>query len=155
MRNRSNTARRLDRIKRLAGKYFLLGKGELIARPEELLKIMDIEKPSYVAHPHRSYRTYISRRALKHVVETRKEDLGKSHDNQHGFERICFAIDSIPDIIMDFDRYELEPKEHPAKHFYTKHYAYSKRPSVRILVEQKENTLEIRSIHFRMRVSPK
>lgn len=151
----SSIRRRLNGIKLLAKKYFELNKGDLVERPDQLLRVTDIKHPVNSRHPHYLCRIYISRRSLKHFVEERKAAFLKNHSEKVTFEAICFAIDSIPDVIIDFDRYEHEPKEVPSKHFYTKHYGHAGRPSVRILTEYTKDALEIRSMHFQTRNVPK
>lgn len=89
---------------------------------------------------------YISRRALKHCVESRKEELGKYHSKEQINENVCFVVDSLRDIVVDFEHYEYEP---PHKHFYTKNYYHLQKSKVRVLVEEKNDSLEIISIHFR------
>ncbi len=138
-------------IKRLAGEYFLLNRGELIEKHEELLRIADIRGIQCSRHPHRTYRVYISRRSLKHFVEERKAAFLVNHSEEDTMEAILFGIDMIPDAIIDYDRHEHEPKHMPPKHFYLKDYSHLGRPSLRILVEEKKTWLEIRSIHFQTR----
>lgn len=143
--------RRLARIKRLAREYFEMDKGLFIERHEELLRIADIRGPKCTDHPHRLCRVYISRRSLKHFVEERKEALLRKHSEDEALEAICFAIDHVPETLMDYDRHEHEPKQSPPKHFYSKDYSDVGRPWVRVLFQQKDKTLEIRSIHFETR----
>ncbi len=144
---------RLNKIKQLAREYFLLEKGALIERHVELLRIFDIDirLVRCADHPHLGYRVYISRMALKHVVEERKFELEKHHDEQKVLNMIYFVIEKIPETIIDFDRHELEPKQNPPKYFYSKDFSHLDRPMIRILVEKKGMALEIRSIHFRKR----
>ncbi len=153
MKESTSIPKRLNRIKRLADDYFFLEKGDFIEKHDELLRVADIRGNSSKKHPHRKYRIYISRRALKHFVEERKEGFLIKHSEEAALAAIHFAIEMIPDVIMDCDRHEHEPKLEPPKHFYSKDYSYCGRPLVRILVEEKEHTLEIRSIHFQTRTN--
>src|SRR3990167_3190704 len=127
-------SRRINKIKDLAKGYYLLNKGDLIEKHDKL--------------PHKNNRVYISRRSIKHFVEERKIQLAKYHPEAEVLLRICFAIEQIPEVITNFDRYEFEPN--PEKFFYTKHYPGE--PSIRILCERSKNknkTLEICSIHYK------
>ena len=131
----------------LAKAYFPLAHNTLIERHDELLRIMDIKSTKHEKHPHQDSRVYISRRALKHFVEKRKAELSKYHKEEDSLLKICSAIEQIPEIIVNFDKYEYE--YNPEKHFYIKHY--SGEPSIRVLCEiSKEHTgnLEICSLHF-------
>lgn len=143
----------MEKIKELANEYFLLEKGALIEKYSELLKIGDISGHTYTHHPHDRYRIYISRRALKHFVEERKEGFLVNHSEEEALAGIYFGIDMILDVITDFDRFEQEPKELPQKYFYSKDYSYLGKSAVRVLVEKKGSNLEIRSIHFQTRTN--
>ncbi|OGI65962.1 MAG: hypothetical protein A3B11_00950 [Candidatus Taylorbacteria bacterium RIFCSPLOWO2_01_FULL_44_26] len=141
-------SRRINKIKDLAKGYYLLNKGDLIEKHDELLRIHTIKDSKNDKHPHKNNRVYISRRSIKHFVEERKIQLAKYHPEAEVLLRICFAIEQIPEVITNFDRYEFEPN--PEKFFYTKHYPGE--PSIRILCERSKNknkTLEICSIHYK------
>jgi hypothetical protein len=140
-----SVVRRLDKIKKLAKAYYVLEHGVLIENHIELLRLFTIKGSIHTSHPHKMVRVYISRKALKHVVERRKEELSKNHTDEKTLESICFAVDSIQNTITDFTLYEYKP---PSNHFYTKDYSNMGKPSLRILLEVKENRLEIKSIHF-------
>ncbi len=43
----------------------------------ELLRVFTIRGSSYAKHPHKMMRVYISRKSLKHFVESRKYELAK------------------------------------------------------------------------------
>jgi hypothetical protein len=142
-------SQRLNTMKVIAQGYYTLPYGALIANHLELLRIFEIQNSIHQRHPHNGMRIYISRRALKHFIESRKAELEKHHTPEETFESICFAIDHIKETINDFDSYQLEPP----KHFYTKDYSSEGKPLLRILLEIKEGRLEIISIHFRERKS--
>ena len=148
--------RRLQNIKKLLKLYYSLARGELIEHHTELLRVFDIRGSKHDAHPHKMLRVYISRRSLKHFVESRKLELEKYHTQEKTLESICFAIDSIQKTIINFDTYEFEPP----KHFYLKDFSSAGKPFLRILLELKDSRLEIISIHFKERrqkikISPK
>lgn len=135
----------LDKTKtlvELAGEYYRLDDRVLIEKPDELLRIADIGDKE--KHPHKEHRVYASRKAIKHVVEKRRLELSKNHTPVEVLQKICFAVEQIAEVVVNFDRYEYETNEE--KHFYTKHY--SGNPSIRILCQQKGKTLEICSVHF-------
>ena len=131
-------------LKKLAREYSDLEEGALIDKHLEQLRVFDIRGSKHLEHPHRMLRVYISRKALKHFVESRKKELSKHHYPDQVTENIDFALDRIQETITNFDRYELEPP----KHFYFKDYSHVGKPSVRILLEIKDARLEIISIHF-------
>ena len=137
---------RITTLKNLAGNYFTLSNGHLIEKPEETLRVVSI-KEDYAEgnHPHKKSRVYITRKALKHFVESRKKELLKHHKEADALLSIYFAIEQIPVTILYFDKYEFEVN--PEKFFYTKYYQGV--PSIRILLTcPEEGILEINSIHF-------
>ncbi len=144
MTQEENASRRIQKLKELVAIYFELPDKANIERHKEKLRIFEIRESVHTNHPHKTYRVYISRRALKHVVEERKRDLLRSHTSMEVIRHIIFAIDKIQDTIADFDLYEYEPP----KHLYTKDYLEIDMPSVRIVLDSVGNTLEICSIHF-------
>jgi len=151
MKESLSILRRIARIKKLAHEYYILERGVLIDRYRELLRIADIQGPECATHPHKNHRVYISRQAIKHFVEERKDAFRVRHSERETLEAIDFALSMILDTLIDFDRHEYEPKEKPPKHFYSKDYSPLDRPMLRILVEQRDHILEIHSIHFRKR----
>lgn len=138
--------RRIARLKRLAKEYLPLERGSPILKFEEALRVFDIRGSIHKNdHPHRGMRVHITRRALKHFVESRKDELQKRHTQNEVLENVCFALQEVQEVITNFTLYELEP---PGKHFYIKDYSHIGKPFIRILVEVKKSSLEIRSIHF-------
>lgn len=135
---------RIQTLKDLAEEYFLLPKGAIIEKPHEILRIISLYGTDISHHPHLHYRVYISRKALKNFVESRKESLGKRHSHSEVLVTLMSMIEQLPSVLFSFDTYEYEPKGD--KHFYTKYF--SQHPSIRVLVEQKEERiLQICSIH--------
>lgn len=137
--------RRIRLLKKLVDQYFILEKGALIEKHTELLRIFDVRGSKHEKHHHKNVRVYISRKALKHCIERRKEDLSKHHTDEQVMESVYFAIDNFQETITDFDSYTFEP---PIKHFYIKDYSHAGKPSLRVLLEMKEEKLEVISIHF-------
>ena len=102
----------LDKTKtlvELAGEYYRLDDSVLIERPDELLRITDIGDKE--KHPHKEHRVYASRRAIKHVVEKRRLELSKNHTPVEVLQKICFAVEQIAEVVVNFDRYEYEIDE--------------------------------------------
>jgi|GEM_PF-1651135 len=142
---------RIQTIVELVGEYFKLEDNELIERHNELLRMADIKDGKYGDnHPHHGLRAYIRRRALKHVVEERRAELSKDHTAEEVLAKITAAVEQVPEIIVNFDKYEyqLEPDktEKSEKYFFAKHYQGE--PSIRVLCERTKAGLEICSIHF-------
>lgn len=137
-------------LKNLIGEYYSLENGALIDKPSELLRVVDIKSKNNEKHPHKDMRVYISRKAIKHFVEERKAQLSKSHTPVEVLTKITFAAEQISEVIINFNKYEFEP---PESHFYIKHYQGE--PSIRILCEVKNESLEICSIHFRKKEKQK
>ena len=147
MPNHASIPRRLNSIKRLVREYFSLERGALIKNHLEKLRVFDIRGSKHENHPHKMKRVYISRMALKHVIESRKEELTKNHPEEEALDILCFAIDRIQETITDFDKYEFEPPTHT----YTRDFSHAGKPLLRIMLDFKEGRLEIKSIHFRKR----
>ncbi len=139
--------RRLNVIKRLAREYFLLDSGALIEKHAEPLRVFDIRSSKHAKHPHWKSRVYITRRALKHIVESRKQELLRNHTEEEAMAAISFAIQHLPETIIDFDKYELEP---PSQ-CYTKDFSHAGKPMIRVALEEKDGHVEIKSIHFKKR----
>jgi len=138
---------RIITIRDLVREYYTLKDGALIDKHNELLRIIDIESIKHEKHPHKTFRVYVSRKALKHFIEERKKELSKNNKEADILLKICFIVEQIPEVIVNFDRYEYECE--PTKYFYTKYYPGE--PSLRILCEpskNKENSLEICSMHY-------
>lgn len=143
----SSMPRRLAHLKKLVKIYADLEPSNLINNHLELLRVCTIQNSKHSDHPHDMVRVYISRKALKHFVESRIYELRKRHSPMQIMETICFALDSIQETVTNFDLYELKPP----KHFYTKDYSFLGKPQLRILLEHTDDKLEIVSIHFRER----
>ena len=94
-------------------------------------------------------RVYISRKALKHFVESRKAELKKYHTDEEALKKIDFAIGEIKEVVINYHSYERQRADDgKEKHFYTRNYYSKGEPSIRILLEEKDDGLEICSLHF-------
>lgn len=145
-----NKSSKTNALIELTGEYYRLDDGVIIEKPTELLRVTEVKDGKHEKHPHKDHRVYISRKALKHVVEQRRAQLAKHHTPIKVLQKISFAIEQISEVIVNFDKYEYEVN--PEKYFYTKHYKGE--PSIRILCEikrdeTKDSILEICSVHFR------
>ncbi len=131
----------------LIEEYYPLEMGVYIDRHTELISIALItaDKSRHDRHPHLEHVINISRRAIKHFVEERKDQLSKNHNPDEVLDRIHRAALEITEVILNFNHYEYQADL--GKHLYTKHYPGT--PSIRIICERIGNTLEICSIHFR------
>ena len=87
---------------------------------------------------------YVSRRALKHSVERRKEELRDKYDYISILHRLDFVIDSIEIVVQKPDLVLLEE----TKRIYTKHFEIYANCSIRIIIEYINNRSEIKSMHF-------
>lgn len=141
--------RRIDGIKRLAREYFDMEYAAPIESPSKLIHLFDIRGSKYKKHPGTGAAVYISHKSLKHFVETRKIDLEKRHPKEEVIERIMFMLDHLQETIINYEHYEQDRTRKPIAHFYTKDYFEQRRPLLGILLDEKEDSLEIRSIHFK------
>ncbi len=121
------------KIKKLIREYYYLETGFLIPKYSELLKV--------VHNP----RIYISRRALKHFVERRKEELHLKYGEGVAFDRLYFAIDSMEITIQKYDSRIFEK----GKFIYSKYFDTKYKSFLRIVTEIVNNHEEIKSIHFK------
>ncbi len=149
----ASISRRIATIKRLAKSYYKLDKGTLIESHSELLRVFDIRGSIHEkSHPHRMKRIYISRKSLKHFVESRKEELEKNNTPEKAVELICFALDELQEVVTNFTSYTFEPLNREInareKHFYIKDYSNIGKPAIRVCLEMVNGKLEIFSIHF-------
>lgn len=96
------TLTRIENIKTLARLYFTMKAKELIEKPDERLRIVDIRSDNKSKkHPHEGHRVYIKRRAIKHIVESRKEELLKNHDDAYALISII-TIKGSGDLLYSF-----------------------------------------------------
>lgn len=137
--------RQLQILKALVKDYYALPYQFHIEKHLELLRLFKIIGKQKDNHPHRDVLVYISRKSLKHFVESRKFDLNKRHNDQKTLEMMHFAIESTEDIIEDFDIYNQEIGN---KFSYTRRCNNLRNRSIRIIFESVREHLEIISIHF-------
>lgn len=141
--------RRIQKLKELASMYFELPHKAHIKKPDQLLLLFSIRASKKKKHPHKGHKVYISRRALKHFVERRKSELSKNHSRDEVLQYIFFALDKIKEILTNYDSYEPSG----SRYIYTKDYTASDTHLLRVIVDKKDTTLEICSIHFKTKRS--
>lgn len=98
-----------------------------------------------------SYPLFISKRALKHFVESRKAELQKKHIEIDVLDRLFLAIDSIILVYTTSDKIDLQDNNRTV---YTKYSRHRTQHSIRLVLEQVGNRLEICSIHFQKNKKP-
>jgi hypothetical protein len=147
----ASATRRFTHLKKLVKMYAKLDPGSLISNHLEILRVCTIQNSIHPEHPHDMIRVYISRKALKHFVESRTYELKKRHSFEEIIENLYFAVDSIKETVTNFDSCDLTLP----KYIYTKDYSSFQKPQLRIVLEYKETCLEIISIHFREKRKPK
>ena len=137
--------RRIAKLKRIVKSYYPLPDKSLIERHTELLRVFDILKSKHKdKHPHKKRRVYITRRALKHIVESRKSQFTVKHSDTVTIASIFTLLDKIQEVITDFDFYTFEPPVH----IYTKSYPHLGTPFIRVLLDEREDRLEIKTIYY-------
>jgi hypothetical protein len=113
----------------LIQEYYYLGYGFLIPKHTELLKISNNPK------------VFISRRALKHFVESRCAEW-KNKNIEYAFKKLYFAIDHVEVCIQ---KGICDNQNNTLIYAY---YFEELNASLRIVTEYVNNIKQIRSIHF-------
>ncbi len=125
-----------SQMKKLIKTYFKLKPGDLIKNHDQKMLLFMYKKKRFV----------MSRRALKHFVERRKSELIRYHSKKQVRKFIWFAIQNIRGTILNPDVCNQEKTD---SYFYIKDYSSQDKSTLRILVQEKEGTSEIQSVHFR------
>lgn len=89
-------------------------------------------------------RVYISKRALKHFVESRSEEL-VTYNEGYILERLYFIIDNIENTLHNCEFFQKIDK----RLYYTKDFLHPIRPSVRIVLELVGGHFEIVTMHYK------
>ncbi len=113
--------------------YLELNPGEPIEKYKELLCICF--KPE----------VYISRRALKHFVESRSREM-KLKSKEEVLYYLYFAVESAESVILNYD--SLIKQNIETKYIYSKHFGSELKSSIRIVTEMIDSHQEVKSIHF-------
>ncbi len=98
-----------------------------------------------------NYNIYISCRALKHFVESRKKEMVDTHTTEEIFERLYFAIDNV---ILTYNSYDEIQAKSLNRLIYTKHYTDTRNHNLRLVIDTFFDHFEICSIHFQKRKIP-
>lgn len=89
---------------------------------------------------------YISRRSLKHFVESRSGEM-KDRTKEDIIKYLYFAIDNLEYTLHTYNSIEFQ--EDYKKYIYTKHFGKEMKSSIRIVTEIIESHQEIKSIHYK------
>jgi predicted nucleic acid-binding OB-fold protein len=92
-----------------------------------------------------NYNIYISRKSLKHFVESRKKEMFNSHTEVEIFNKLFFAIDNV---ICTYISYDEMMQKDSNRMIYVKYFENIKLVNLRIVLESVSDRLEICSIHF-------
>ena len=87
---------------------------------------------------------YISKRALKHFVESRSGEL-IGFDNNYILERLYLIIDNIENVLTDYDLFEKMNN----RLYFSKDFLKPIEPSIRIVLENIDNRFEIVTMHYK------
>jgi hypothetical protein len=97
------------------------------------------------------YDIYISRKALKHFVESRKKEMIENHTMQEILDKLYFAVDNVIETYSFYDKFDIEKT---GRLIYIKYFTKLRSSNLRIVFERVENRLEICSIHFQKYKTP-
>ena len=97
------------------------------------------------------YDIYISRKSLKHFVESRKKEMTGTYSAEEIHFKLCFAIDNI---ILTFTKYDKIEQSSLNKLIYIKSLKKLRNFSLSIVIEQVGDRFEICSIHFKKHKKP-
>jgi len=92
----------------------------------------------------RSKEVYISKRALKHFVESRKIELVSKHDDLYIQKRLFYIINNIENVLKNHDLYEFIND----RHYFSKNLCTIDISKIRIVLEVIDNHFEIVTMHF-------
>ena len=122
------------KIIRLIKEYCELEDGFYIEKYLELIQICTDPK------------VYISRRALKHFVERRKEELLKNNNLAKTRKILISIVLYIQEVVKESDN--MTADESGKKIIYEKIYNKENNLSIRVVVEIMDNRQEIKSFHY-------
>ncbi len=132
-----------DDIACIFEEFYMLEYGVHIYKPDILVSLGQIQHNTN--HPYDGYQLHVSRRALKHIIERRKQDLLKRHTNEETNDLIQFLLGKMTEVVHSFDEYLYEK---PDNHFFIKDFAQQNRPKIRVLTKIAGKQLHIKSIHI-------
>ncbi len=126
-------------MKNLIKVYYSLDQGIPIDHHLELIRIHD------------SCDIYISRKALKHFVESRKKEMIETRNQKEICDKLCFAVKNVIFTYIKYDRIEQSSLN---RLIYIKYFKKLRNSSLGIVVERVEDRSEICSIHFKKHKKP-
>jgi hypothetical protein len=97
------------------------------------------------------YDIYISRRSLKHFVESRKKEMVNSHTKDEILNKLYFAVDNIINVFKNCEDFFIQED---GRFIYIKYFTELTKHSLRIVLESNDNRLDVCSIHFQKRKKP-
>ena len=119
--------------------YYHMDHGVLIDNHLELMRFDD------------RYTIYISRKALKHFVESRKKEMVETHTEEEILNKLYFAVDNVVVTYVNYDEFKINVLQ---RLIYTKYFNELAYHSLRIVADNVSNTFEVCSIHFQKRKIP-
>ena len=87
---------------------------------------------------------YISKRALKHFVESRSGEL-VGYNNDYILNRLYLIIDNIEDVLIHYDLFEKINN----RLYFSKDFLKPIEPSIRIVLENVGDHFEIVTMHYK------
>jgi hypothetical protein len=94
---------------------------------------------------HEDYDIYISRRSLKHFVESRKKEMLETHTEAEILDKLYFAVDNV---ILVYKKYDKIESTNIGRLIYTKKFENIQKINIRVVLDLVLNKSEICSIHF-------
>jgi hypothetical protein len=133
----------IQKILSLVNEYYDLSDGKHILYPTDYIHIHTTHREHIY---HSNHTVEISRKAIKHFVESRKRQLLAHHDETTVKEILVHMVGEIPQIIDSYDSYEYRK---PNDFLFMRTSNHPRIPNVRIILEKyNEKTLHIKSIHI-------
>ncbi len=95
---------------------------------------------------------YISKRSLKHFVESRSGELINKYDDEYILNRLNSIIDNIENILHNYDLFEIKDN----RLYFSKEFSIINLSAIRIVLEFIDNHYEIVTMHFqKLKTLPK
>ncbi len=88
---------------------------------------------------------YISKRALKHFVESRSTEMADNYENNIILEKMYYILDNVEDVLNNYDIFQTMN----SRYYFTKHYWNLDKPSVLIVLELVSDHFEIVTMHYK------
>lgn len=134
------------KILRLIRIYFKMNDGIKIPEHTELIYLCNLEKLDIKNENVFNLPVFVSRKALKHFVESRRNELAKWHDFYTTREYIEFIVFNVKDVLTMYDTLTHDSAKNQIS--VSKSYIKFEKPNIKILIEQKGARFEVISMHF-------